>query len=133
MTTSSSARPRPASFLRPCGAWAGTASPTSMPAPRSLPALGIPSLHGLRPSWIERRASELIVKGTDLDSTENWSRPSDEVGALFEAILRLLRRQMPTLQGHGGWLRWSDRPDRAPGQVRQRSKTPNGATATMTG
>jgi undecaprenyl diphosphate synthase len=46
-------------------------------------------------------------------STENWSRPSDEVDALMEIFVETIERELPDLQRQGVHTRFIGRRDRA--------------------
>ena len=52
-------------------------------------------------------------------STENWSRPQDEVEALMELFVDAVRRELPHLVRNGVRARFVGRRDRAPEQVRE--------------
>ena len=50
-------------------------------------------------------------------STENWSRPADEVGALMEIFVETIERELPDLVRQGVRTRFIGRRDRAPGRA----------------
>jgi undecaprenyl diphosphate synthase len=52
-------------------------------------------------------------------STENWSRPQDEVEALMELFVDAVKRELPHLVRNGVRARFVGRRDRAPEQVRE--------------
>jgi undecaprenyl diphosphate synthase len=52
-------------------------------------------------------------------STENWSRPSDEVGSLMEIFGETIERELPDLAAQGVRTRFIGRRDRAPGELRR--------------
>ena len=51
-------------------------------------------------------------------STENWSRPSDEVGALMEIFVETIERELPDLARQGVRTRFIGRRDRATPELR---------------
>jgi undecaprenyl diphosphate synthase len=53
-------------------------------------------------------------------STENWSRPQDEVDALMEIFAETIERELPDLAEQGVRVRFIGRRDRAPEELRQR-------------
>jgi undecaprenyl diphosphate synthase len=53
-------------------------------------------------------------------STENWSRPADEVEALMEIFLETIERELPDLCKQGVRTRFVGRRDRAPVELRER-------------
>jgi len=53
-------------------------------------------------------------------STENWSRPQDEVDALMEIFAETIERELPDLAEQGVRVRFIGRRDRAPETLRQR-------------
>src|SRR6266568_2754554 len=53
-------------------------------------------------------------------STENWSRPQDEVAALMEIFAETIERELPDLAEQGVRVRFIGRRDRAPAQLRHR-------------
>ena len=53
-------------------------------------------------------------------STENWSRPPDEVDALMEIFAETIERELPDLAEQGVRVRFIGRRDRAPETLRQR-------------
>ncbi len=53
-------------------------------------------------------------------STENWSRPATEVGALMEIFGETIDRELPDLARQGVRVRFVGRRDRAPDELRAR-------------
>ena len=53
-------------------------------------------------------------------STENWSRPEDEVDALMEIFAETIERELPDLAKEGVRARFFGRRDRAPAELRER-------------
>src|SRR6201995_1056228 len=53
-------------------------------------------------------------------STENWSRPQDEVDALMEIFGEAIERELPDLAEQGVRVRFIGRRDRAPESLRRR-------------
>ena len=53
-------------------------------------------------------------------STENWTRPSDEVEALMEIFAETIERELPDLAKEGVRTRFVGRRDRAPADLRAR-------------
>ena len=53
-------------------------------------------------------------------STENWSRPQDEVDALMEIFGETIERELPDLAEQGVRVRFIGRRDRAPDELRRR-------------
>ncbi len=53
-------------------------------------------------------------------STENWSRPQDEVDALMEIFAETIERELPDLAEQGVRVRFIGRRDRAPDELRTR-------------
>jgi undecaprenyl diphosphate synthase len=53
-------------------------------------------------------------------STENWSRPQDEVDALMEIFAETIERELPDLAEQGVRVRFIGRRDRAPEELRKR-------------
>jgi undecaprenyl diphosphate synthase len=53
-------------------------------------------------------------------STENWSRPADEVESLMEIFGETIERELPVLAKQGVRTRFIGRSDRAPEELRQR-------------
>ena len=51
-------------------------------------------------------------------STENWSRPQDEVDALMEIFGETIERELPDLAEQGVRVRFIGRRDRAPEELR---------------
>jgi undecaprenyl diphosphate synthase len=53
-------------------------------------------------------------------STENWSRPQEEVDALMEIFADTIERELPDLAAQGVRVRFIGRRDRAPAALRRR-------------
>src|SRR4051794_38091058 len=53
-------------------------------------------------------------------STENWSRPQDEVDALMEIFGETIERELPDLVEQGVRVRFIGRRDRAPEELQER-------------
>jgi undecaprenyl diphosphate synthase len=53
-------------------------------------------------------------------STENWSRPREEVDALMEIFAETIERELPDLTEQGVRVRFIGRRDRAPEELRRR-------------
>jgi undecaprenyl diphosphate synthase len=53
-------------------------------------------------------------------STENWSRPQDEVDALMEIFAETIERELPDLTEQGVRVRFIGRRDRAPEELQRR-------------
>jgi undecaprenyl diphosphate synthase len=62
-------------------------------------------------------------------STENWSRPQDEVDALMEIFAETIERELPDLAEQGVRVRFIGRRDRAPESLRQRMEAMEDRTA----
>jgi undecaprenyl diphosphate synthase len=62
-------------------------------------------------------------------STENWSRPVDEVEALMEIFGETIERELPDLAKQGVRTRFIGRRDRAPDALRQQMATLEAETA----
>ena len=62
-------------------------------------------------------------------STENWSRPADEVEALMEIFGETIERELPDLAKQGVRTRFIGRRDRAPDELRQRMAALEAETA----
>jgi undecaprenyl diphosphate synthase len=62
-------------------------------------------------------------------STENWSRPADEVEALMEIFGETIERELPDLAKQGVRTRFIGRRDRAPEELRERMATLEAETA----
>jgi undecaprenyl diphosphate synthase len=56
-------------------------------------------------------------------STENWSRPQDEVDALMEIFAETIERELPDLAEQGVRVRFIGRRDRAPAELRRRMES----------
>jgi undecaprenyl diphosphate synthase len=56
-------------------------------------------------------------------STENWSRPTEEVEALMEIFAETIERELPDLAEQGVRVRFVGRRDRAPEDLRARMAT----------
>src|SRR3954453_12389874 len=65
-------------------------------------------------------------------STENWSRPQDEVDALMEIFAETIERELPDLAKQGGGGRFIGRRDRAPAELQQRMAAMEDRTALNT-
>jgi len=63
-------------------------------------------------------------------STENWSRPSDEVDALMEIFVETIERELPDLAREGVRTRFIGRRDRATEKLRARIERLEETTAT---
>ena len=63
-------------------------------------------------------------------STENWSRPADEVEALMEIFGETIERELPDLAKQGVRTRFVGRSDRAPEELRHRMEALEAETAT---
>jgi undecaprenyl diphosphate synthase len=62
-------------------------------------------------------------------STENWSRPQDEVDALMEIFAETIERELPDLAEQGVRVRFIGRRDRAPADLRARMDAMEDRTA----
>jgi undecaprenyl diphosphate synthase len=62
-------------------------------------------------------------------STENWSRPADEVGDLMEIFGETIERELPDLAKQGVRTRFIGRRDRAPESLRERMAVLEAETA----
>jgi undecaprenyl diphosphate synthase len=62
-------------------------------------------------------------------STENWSRPPAEVGALMEIFVETIERELPDLVRQGVRTRFIGRRDRAPVELQQRMAALEDGTA----
>jgi undecaprenyl diphosphate synthase len=62
-------------------------------------------------------------------STENWSRPADEVESLMEIFAETIERELPDLAKQGVRTRFIGRRDRAPEELRQRMAALEAETA----
>ena len=62
-------------------------------------------------------------------STENWSRPADEVEALMEIFDETIERELPDLARQGVRTGFIGRRDRAPSELRERMATLERETA----
>jgi len=65
-------------------------------------------------------------------STENWSRPQDEVDALMEIFAETIERELPDLAEQGVRVRFIGRRDRAPEKLRARMDAMEDRTALNT-
>jgi undecaprenyl diphosphate synthase len=65
-------------------------------------------------------------------STENWTRPADEVGALMEIFGETIERELPDLCKQGVRVRFIGRRDRVPDELRRRMSDLEAETATNT-
>jgi undecaprenyl diphosphate synthase len=66
-----------------------------------------------------RRTVEAAIDLVYAFSTENWSRPADEVEALMEIFGDTIERELPDLAKQGVRTRFIGRRDRAPDALRQ--------------
>jgi undecaprenyl diphosphate synthase len=64
-------------------------------------------------------------------STENWSRPSDEVDALMEIFVETIERELPDLAREGVRTRFIGRRDRATAELRAKMERLEDETAAM--
>jgi undecaprenyl diphosphate synthase len=64
-------------------------------------------------------------------STENWSRPPDEVESLMEIFSETIDRELPDLARQGVRTRFIGRRDRAPDELRAKMETLERETATL--
>src|SRR5436190_13632824 len=62
-------------------------------------------------------------------STENWTRPQDEVEALMEIFAETIERELPDLAKEGVRTRFVGRRDRAPAELRARMAAMEAETA----
>ncbi|HUQ23491.1 MAG TPA: polyprenyl diphosphate synthase [Gaiellaceae bacterium] len=62
-------------------------------------------------------------------STENWSRPADEVESLMEIFGETIERELPDLARQGVRTRFIGRSDRAPDELRRRMAALEAETA----
>ena len=62
-------------------------------------------------------------------STENWSRPPEEVDALMEIFVETIERELPDLAKQGVRTRFIGRSDRAPEELQQRMAALEAETA----
>src|SRR5438067_1384825 len=99
-------------------------------------ARGLPIAEGHRDgSRAVRRAVEaaldLGVKSLALYafSTENWSRPPDEVASLMEIFSETIDRELPDLVRQGVRTRFIGRRDRAPDELREKMAALESETA----
>jgi undecaprenyl diphosphate synthase len=65
-------------------------------------------------------------------STENWTRPADEVGALMEIFGETIERELPDLCKQGVRVRFIGRRDRVPDDLRRRMAELESETAENT-
>jgi len=88
---------------------------------------GLPTAAGHRAGT--RALRRTVEAGIDLGirnivvyafSTENWSRPQDEVDALMEIFAETIERELPDLAEQGVRVRFIGRRDRAPDELRRR-------------
>ena len=88
---------------------------------------GLPTAAGHRAGT--RALRRTVEAGIDLGirnivvyafSTENWSRPQDEVDALMEIFAETIERELPDLAEQGVRVRFIGRRDRAPASLRAR-------------
>ena len=64
-------------------------------------------------------------------STENWSRPPDEVESLMEIFSETIDRELPDLARQGVRTRFIGRRDRAPDELRTKMETLERETASL--
>ena len=64
-------------------------------------------------------------------STENWSRPPDEVAALMEILGETIDRELPDLARQGVRTRFLGRRDRVPPDLRQRMEELESSTSDL--
>jgi undecaprenyl diphosphate synthase len=62
-------------------------------------------------------------------STENWTRPTDEVEALMVIFVETIERELPDLAREGVRARFIGRRDRAPAELQERMAALEAATA----
>jgi undecaprenyl diphosphate synthase len=103
-------------------------------ARRSLP---VAAGHGAGARNVRRIVEAAIDLGVhDLSvfafSTENWSRPADEVEALMEIFAETIERELPDLAEQGVRVRFIGRRDRAPDELRGRMAVMEDRTALNT-
>ena len=100
---------------------------------------GLPTAAGHRAG--ARAVRRLVVAAIDLGihdlsvfafSTENWSRPQDEVDALMEIFAETIERELPDLAEQGVRVRFIGRRDRAPEELRRRMAAMEDRTALNT-
>jgi undecaprenyl diphosphate synthase len=65
-------------------------------------------------------------------STENWSRPQDEVEALMQIFAETIERELPDLEKQGVRVRFVGRRDRAPEELQKRMAVMEDRTALNT-
>jgi undecaprenyl diphosphate synthase len=65
-------------------------------------------------------------------STENWTRPPDEVAALMEIFEETIEREMPDLAAQGVRVRFIGRRDRAPHELLEQMEALERVTASNT-
>ncbi len=65
-------------------------------------------------------------------STENWSRPVEEVSALMEIFAETIERELPDLTEQGVCVRFVGRRDRAPDELQRRMAAMEDRTALNT-
>ncbi len=61
-------------------------------------------------------------------STENWSRPADEIDALMEIFVETIERELPDLAAQGVRVRFIGRRDRASDALRRKMAELEGST-----
>ncbi|MDH4176511.1 MAG: polyprenyl diphosphate synthase [Thermoleophilia bacterium] len=77
---------------------------------------------------IDAGISSLVVYAF---STENWSRPSDEVETLMEILSETIDRELPDLARQGVRTRFMGRRDRVPGWLREKMDALEALTAEL--
>ena len=109
----------PRSPARSRSSWTATAAGRRSAACRSPPATA-PARERVRrivEAAIDLGIHDLAVFAF---STENWSRPQDEVDALMEIFAETIERELPDLAEQGVRVRFIGRRDRAPEELRAR-------------
>src|SRR5215475_14241792 len=100
---------------------------------------GLPTAAGHRAGT--RALRRTVEAGIDLGirhivvyafSTENWSRPQDEVDALMEIFAETIERELPDLAEQGVRVQFIGRRDRAPDELRKRMDAMEDRTALNT-
>jgi undecaprenyl diphosphate synthase len=88
---------------------------------------GVPLLEGHREGaqTLKRTVKDAVRLGLDelcvyAFSTENWSRPPDEVAALMVILGETIDKELPDLAQQGVRTRFFGRRDRVPGDLRER-------------
>ena len=113
------ARPARGRRARSRSSWTATAAGRRAAGCRPPPATA-PARAALRrtvEAAIDLGIHDLVVFAF---STENWSRPQDEVDALMEIFGETIERELPDLAEQGVRVRFIGRRDRAPEELRRR-------------